>query len=422
MSLTKFKKRFYFRVAKYFKFFADKAFKRWNPRVIAVTGSAGKTTMMAMLEHEMGNKAHYSHDANSAFGIPFDILGLKGIKGSKLKWIWLILATPFKAFFKRHKETFYVVEIDGERPHETEFLAKWLKPEITIWVSVGLSHAAQFEKEVEAGNFKDVSEAIVAEFASLPAHTSKRVYIDADSKLMTEATKGIAAKVIPIKKELLKKYVVFADSTDFTYGDTTFHFSHPEPKDIAFNLFVLQDLMKYLKIKFNPDFSDIKMAPGRSSYFKGKNGIDIVDSTYNAHMISMTSILDMTKRMHAEEKWLVIGDIIDQGSLEEEEHKKLAKLISSVKPEKVILVGKRTKKWTAPELKKLGVSAVATLSPKKALEYIEKNTTGRETLVFKGSQYLEWIIEKLLLNPEDAKKLCRREKAAVLRRKNRGLN
>ena len=378
--------------------------------------------MMAMLEHEMGNKAHYSHDANSAFGIPFDILGLKGIKGSKLKWIWLILATPFKAFFKRHKETFYVVEIDGERPHETEFLAKWLKPEITIWVSVGLSHAAQFEKEVEAGNFKDVSEAIVAEFASLPAHTSKRVYIDADSKLMTEATKKIAAKVIPIKKELLKKYVVFADSTDFTYGDTTFHFSHPEPKDIAFNLFVLQDLMKYLKIKFNPDFSDIKMAPGRSSYFKGKNGIDIVDSTYNAHMISMTSILDMTKRMHAEEKWLVIGDIIDQGSLEEEEHKKLAKLISGVKPEKVILVGKRTKKWTAPELKKLGVSAVATLSPKKALEYIEKNTTGRETLVFKGSQYLEWIIEKLLLNPDDAKKLCRREKAAVLRRKNRGLN
>ena len=409
MSLTKFKKRFYFRVAKYFKFFADKAFKRWNPRVIAVTGSAGKTTMMAMLEHEIGNRAHYSHDANSAFGIPFDILGLKGIRGSKFKWIWLILATPFKAFFKRHKEKFYVVEIDGERPHETEFLAKWLKPEVTIWVSVGLSHAAQFEKEVEAGNFKDVSEAIVAEFASLPAHTSKRVYIDADSKLMTEATKEIAAKVIPIKKELLKKYVVFADSTDFTYGDTTFHFSHPEPKDIAFNLFVLQDLMKYLKIKFDPDFSDIKMAPGRSSYFKGKNGIDIVDSTYNAHMISMTSILDMTKRMHAEEKWLVIGDIIDQGSLEEKEHKKLAKLIASVKPEKVILVGKRTKKWTAPELKELGVSAVATLDPKKALEYIEKNTTGRETLVFKGSQYLEWIIEKLLLNPEDAKKLCRRE-------------
>ncbi len=422
MSVARFKKRFYFIVANYFRYFAMRVLKRWQPRIIAVTGSAGKTTMMTMLEHEIGKKAHYSHDANSAFGVPFDILGLKGIRGSKLRWIWLILAAPFKSIFKRRKEPFYVVEIDGERPHEAEFLADFLKPEVTIWVSIGLSHAVQFEKEVENGNFKNLKEAITAEFANLPLNTSKRVYIDADSKLMVEATEGIKAKVIPIRKSELKKYVVYPDSTDFTYGDTTFHFNHPEPRDIAFNLFVIRDLMGYLKLKFNSDFSDIKVAPGRSSYFKGVKGIDIVDSSYNAHMISMVSVLDMAKRMHAEKKWLVIGDIVDQGSLEEEEHTKLAKLIAEAKPEKVILVGKRTKKYTAPELKRLGVSAVATLDPKKALEYIEKHITGKETLFFKGSQYLEWIIEKLLANPADAKKLCRREKAAVNRRKSWGLD
>ena len=88
----------------------------------------------------------------------------------------------------------------------------------------------------------------------------------------------------------------------------------------------------------------------------------------------------------------------------------------------MILVGRRTKKYTAPELKRLGVSAVATADPKKALEYIKNHLTGKETLIFKGSQYLEWIIEKLLANPEDAKKLCRREKAAVNRRKSWGLD
>ncbi len=421
-SITRFKRRFYFSVAKYFKFFANLALKRWNPRVIAVTGSAGKTTMMMMLEHEIGKKAHYSHDANSAFGVPFDVLGLKGVKGSKLRWLWLIFATPFAAIFTHRRKEFYVVEIDGERPHETEFLAEWLKPEVTIWVSIGLSHAAQFEKEVESGKFKDLEKAITAEFSNLPINTQKRVYIDADSKIMTEATQNLNAKVVPIKKSELKKYVVYPDSTDFTYGDTTFHFDHPEPKDIAYNLFVIQDLMKYLKLKFNPDFTDLKIAPGRSSHFKGKKGIDIIDSTYNAHMISMTSILDMAKRIHAEQKWLVIGDIVDQGSMVEEEHKKLAKLIANVKPEKVILVGKRTKKYTAPELKKLGVSAVATLDPRKALEYIEKRITGKETLIFKGSQYLEWIIEKLLADPKDAKKLCRRDSGSVRRRKNWGLD
>ncbi len=422
MSAASFKKRFYFIAAKYFRHFANRVFQRWQPRVIAVTGSAGKTTMLNMIEYEMGERAHYSHDANSAFGISFDLLGLKGVRGSKIRWLWLFVAAPFMGIFKRYKQKFYVVEIDGERPHEAEFLAEWLHPEVTIWVSIGLSHAVQFEKVVEDGKFKDLTEAITAEFANLPANTTKRVYIDADSKLMRQATVGIDAKVVPIKKTEMKKYVVYPDSTDFTYGDTTFHFNRPEPKDIAFNLFTLQDLMKFLKIKFNPDFSGMRAAPGRSSYFKGYKGINIVDSSYNAHMISMASTLDMARRMHAEHKWLVIGDIVDQGSLTDDEHKRLAKLIADVRPEKVVLVGKRTKKFTAPELKKLGVSAVATLDPRKALEYIRRNVTGRETLIFKGSQYLEWVIEKLLADPNDAAKLCRREKAAVQRRKSWGLD
>ncbi len=422
MSFAKFKKRFYFVAAKYFRYFANRVLERWKPRVIAVTGSAGKTTMLNMLEHEIGKKAHYSHDANSAFGVSFDLLGLKGVRGSKLRWLWLFAAAPFRGLFYRHKENFYVVEIDGERPYEAEFLAEWLRPEVTIWVSIGLSHAVQFEKLVEEGKFDTLSEAITAEFANLPANTRRLVYIDADSKLMVEATKNISAKVVPIKKSMMKKYVVYPDSTDFTYGDTTFHFNHPEPKDIAFNLFVLQDLMDYLKLKFNPDFSDLKVAPGRCSYFEGKKGIQIVDSSYNAHMISVTSVLDMAKRMHAERKWLVIGDIVDQGSLEKKEHEKLAELIAEVKPERVVLVGRRTKKYTAPKLKQLGISAVATTDPRKALLYLENHITGRETLIFKGSQYLEWIIEKLLKDPKDAKKLCRREKAAVARRKSWGLD
>ncbi len=422
MSVSKLKKRLYFVAAGYFRFFANIALKRWKPRVIAVTGSAGKTTMLNMLEHEMGKKAHYSHDANSAFGVSFDLLGLKGVRGSKIRWIWLLIATPFRGLLHRHKEKFYVVEIDGERPHEAEFLAEWLKPEVTIWVSIGLSHAVQFEKVVEEGKFDDLSEAITAEFANLPANTTKRVYIDADSKLMVQATKDIEAKVIPIKKSMMKKYVVYPDSTDFTYGDTTFHFNHPEPKDVAFNLFVLQDLMKYLKLKFDPDFSALKVAPGRCSYFEGKKGIQIVDSSYNAHMISVTSVLDMAKRMHAEKKWLIIGDIVDQGSLEKEEHIRLAELIADVRPERVVLVGRRTKTYTAPRLKELGVSAVATTDPRKALTFIENHIHGNETLIFKGSQYLEWVIEKLLKDPADAKKLCRREKAAVARRKSWGLD
>ncbi len=420
--IAKFKKRFYFAAAKYFRHFAKRSLKRWHPRIIAITGSAGKTTMLHIAEHELNGKAHYSHDANSAFGVSFDILGIKGIRGSKLRWIYLLFAAPIKSLYYKHKEAFYVVEIDGERPHETEFLATWLKPEVTIWVSIGLSHAVQFENEVKSGHFDSLSSAITAEFATLPQNTEKLVYIDAEQPLMREATKDIKAKVIAFKKSDLKKYVVYPDSTDFTYGSTTFHFNHPQPREIAYQLLVAQDLMRYLKLPFNPDFTDFKMPPGRSNYLRGKNGLNIIDSSYNAHIISVASILDMVRRLHAEKKWLIIGDIVDQGSIEGDEHQKLAELIADAKPDNIILVGRRTKKYTAPRLKELGYSAHTTLDPHRALEYIEKHTTGNETLIFKGSQYLEWIIEKLLENPEDADKLCRREKAAVARRKKWGLD
>lgn len=418
----RFKKRFYFVAARYFRFFANFAFRRWHPRVIAVTGSAGKTTMLNMIEFELGEKAHYSHDANSAFGIAFDLLGMDGVRGSKLHWIKLILLAPIRAIYYKHSEEFYVVEIDGERPRETEFLASWLKPEITLWVSFGLSHAVQFEQEVAEGKYPDLATAIAHEFATLPANTTKRVYIDGNSAEMVAATESIKAEVIKVSKKSMKRYSVYPSRTDFIFENASFHFSQPQPKELAVQLAMLEDLVNYLKLPLKTDFRDMAVAPGRSSYFKGIRGINIIDSSYNAHIISMQSILEMVRVLHAGHKWLIIGDIVDQGSIEGAEHKKLADLIADAGPEMVVLVGRRTKEYTAPRLKELGIVTRTTLDPKKALKFIEKNVTGDETLIFKGSQYLEWIIEKLLADPADAAKLPRREAAAVKRREKWGLN
>lgn len=420
-KIARLKKRFYFIVAGYFRFFANFALKRWSPRIIAITGSAGKTTMLHMVEFELEKDAHYSHDANSAFGVSFDLLGLKGVRGSKFRWLWLFIAAPIRSLYYKHKETFYVVEIDAERPREASFLAKWLKPEITLWISLGRSHAIQFEQEVKEGKFESLDLAITDEFAKLPENTKCLVFIDGDNELMCRATESIQARVSKFHKADIVKYSVYPTRTEFGTTSTTFRFDSPQPRDLAIQLLMLKDLMKYLKIPLKTDFSGMPLPPGRSSFFYGKNGVKIIDSSYNAHLISMESILAMARSMHASHKWLVIGDIVDEGDIEEEEHKKLADMIAKVNPEEIILIGKRTKAYTAPRLKELGLSPKTTLDPKTALKYIEKHTEGTETIIFKGSQYLEWIIEKLLENPEDAKKLCRREPAAVKRRKNRGL-
>ena len=430
----KFKKKFYFIVASYFRFFANFAFRRWHPRVIAITGSVGKTTMLNLVECTLGNKAHYSHDANSAYGIAFDMVNLRGITGSKLRWFYLFLAVPIKSLFYRHKEEFYVVEIDGERPHEAEFLASWLRPEVTLWVSLGLSHACQFEQQVKDGLFSSLDKAITHEFAMLPQYTQKLVIIDGEVDLMNRALDSIKQKnltkatVIKCSKDAVKTYKVEPNHTSFVLQGTAdgvsheYEFNRPMSKDIAIQLTMLENLVNYLEVMPRYDFSNLKLAPGRNSYFDGKNGLKIIDSSYNAHLISVKSILEMYKAMHVPHKWLVIGDIVDQGSIEGQEHAKLADEIIKVKPEQVILIGRRTKKYTAPILEKAGLNIYTTLDPREALKFLEENLTRQETLLFKGSQYLEWLIEKLLKNPEEAKYLPRREKAAIKRRQKRGLN
>lgn len=417
----RFKKRFYFVAAGYFRFFAKFALRRWKPRIIAITGSAGKTTMLHLVEFELSDRAHYSHDANSAFGIAFDLLGMDGIRGSKWRWVKLFAQAPFRALYYKRSGEFYVVEIDGERPHEAEFIATWLKPEVTLWVSLGLSHAIQFEQEVKAGKFASLDEAIAHEFSTIPQNTQKLVYIDGDNELMKKSVGGIKAEVVPLHRSALKRYNVYPTRTDFIFDSATFHFSGPQPKDITIQLLMLEKLMSYLGLSLRTDLSGIVMPPGRCNFFQGKNGLKIIDSSYNAHLISMQSILEMTKALHAGHKWLVIGDIVEQGSIEEKEHTRLADLIADVNPEMVILVGRRTKQWTAPRLKELGIDTRTTLDPHKALKFIEDHTSGEEILIFKGSQYLEWIIEQLLENPEDIAKLPRRDKAAAKRRQNRGL-
>jgi UDP-N-acetylmuramoyl-tripeptide--D-alanyl-D-alanine ligase len=419
--ISKLKKKLYLAVASYFRFFANISLKRWHPRIIIITGSAGKTTMLNLLESQLGTKAHYSHNANSAFGIAFDVLGQKGITGSRLRWIGLIVATPFLAFSYKHHEKFYIVECDGERPHEAEFVAKWLKPEVSCWVSLGRSHAVFYEKEVANGHFDNIDEAIAHEFATIPQNTKKLVLIDGDNETMVEKCKDLKAEVVAVHKKQLKSYEVYPEKAIFEIGRHKFEFHDPMPRDVTTQLLMLDKLMKYLDEPVNTDLSEFKMPPARSNFLHGKNGIKIIDSSYNAHIISMTTVLDMVKELHATHKWLVIGDIIDQGKLEGEEHKKLAQLLLDTKVEKIVMIGRRTKQYTAPLME--GKCDFESFDkPQQALKYLQKNLTGKETVIFKGSQYLEWIVEKLLEDPDDVEKLARQDAAHKKRRSSWGLN
>lgn len=418
------KKTLYFAFAWYFRIFASIKLKRWSPRIIVITGSSGKTTLLHLVESQIGNIAKYSHHANSSIGIPFDVLDLHRTKLTFDEWPGLVLSAPFKAFSKVPEEKLYIVECDCDRPYEGDFLSSFLKPEVTLWTNVSRTHSMNFDSLVESGRFAKLEKAIAYEYGFLIQRTKNLVIINADNPFELEQMDRTHAKVEKVfMSKSLKNYNINLGKTEFIFDDFTVKLKYLMPKEVATSILMTKVLLNYLGVKFDVNFSSFDLPPGRNSLFAGVKGTTIVDSTYNANLDSMTAILNMFSEIRSDNKWAILGDMLEQGKNEPDEHVKLASQIAKLNLKRVILLGPRVSKYTYPEFKKSNGKTIIERydNPKEVLDYIVKNLKGGEVLLFKGARFLEGVIEHLLKDKSEKVKLSRREKIWEARRKNWGL-
>ncbi len=411
----------YFPIAYYFRFFARIKLARWKPRIIVVTGSNGKTTLLHLIESQIGDKARYSHHANSSYGIPFDILGLERKTLMLYEWFELFLKAPFLAFLGIPKQKIYIVEADCDRPFEGKFLSTLLKPEVTIWLSSSRTHSMNFDYLVSA-KFENVEEAIAHEYGHFIENTSNLVIVNSDSELIKEQLSQTCAKVVEISKKMLGKYDVSLRGSKFEINRDEYSFKYLLPEAVYSSIAAVSKLCEYLNLPYDNTFPKFRLPPGRSSVFKGIKGTTLVDSSYNSSFSSAKAIIDMFNKIKISKKWIVIGDMLEQGKEEEGEHKKLAQLIVGSDYDRVILLGPRIIKYGLPILEKHYRNRVVGFeNPREVLNYIKDNIQGGETVLFKGARFLEGVIENLLANKQDARKLSRREKIWEIRREKWGL-
>jgi UDP-N-acetylmuramyl pentapeptide synthase len=379
--LSKIKKHLYFFVANYFRFWARFVLERWQPTIIVVTGSNGKTTLLHLIKSQLQDKAVYSFHANSAFGIPFHILGMNRSRLVKIEWIGLILKAPFLAFTKKvPKQKYYVVEADVDRTNEGKFLAEFLKPEITLWVSSDRTHAMGFDSSVGSKDFKTAEDAIAYEYGYFVENT-REVVVLLDQENMKKQLYRTKAKSKTISMEMLSSYELSKDTTKFITKKGNIY--EPEailPKKVFVQLGMVHMLTHLLGEDFNPKFSNYENPPGRSSIFEGIKKTILFDSSYNANLASVGAVLETFADYPGKRKWAVIGDMLEQGLGEQKEHELLAAEISRYNFDRIILVGPRVKKYTKPVLRKKiknqDTIIVAFEQPKQALEYISTGNQG----------------------------------------------
>jgi UDP-N-acetylmuramoyl-tripeptide--D-alanyl-D-alanine ligase len=417
------KEKLFFPVAWYFRIFAQIRLRLWHPQIVVITGSSGKTTLLHLVESQIGNVAKYSHHANSSFGIPFDILGLHREAYTYIEWVRLFLLAPLKVFMPVPRENLYVVEADCDRPGEGTFLAELLKPDITLWISSGKTHSMNFDHVLAQKKFATTEEAIAYEFGQFLRHTSKISFIDGDTPHMVDQIKHASAKVISLKKKhFLNGYHVSEKGVTFEIENKKYIFPYLLPEEVSYSIAMTLELCRYLQLPFDASFSHFHVPPGRSSFFPGKKDITIIDSCSNANVDSMKTMLAMYKHLPGKHKWAVIGDLMEQGNQAQEEHEKVAQMLLTMPFEKLIIYGKNGEKYIHPIVfNKYSNTAIVITEPKEVLSYLQGHLNGGETVLFKGGRLLEGVIAQLLADPKDTEKLCRQDAFWERKRKQAGL-
>lgn len=399
--------------------------KRFNPRIIGVAGSVGKTSTKdaiyaSLKEFVVIRKNQKSF--NSDIGVPLTILGLETGWNSPGLWFKNIIQ-GFKVLFIKEYPEWLVLEMGTDHPGDMKKLISWINLDYAVFtrfpeVPVHAEHFAKaqdvneedahmmFGLKKEGVLVLNADDEKIAELAL--KSTFKTLWYGFNAK-----KNGVAVSHIEMQ---YKDSKVIGQHIKINFGSNSVPFTitgalgiqHAYPilaslvvaKDLGINVLdVLQSLDNY------------KVPPGRMNILEGVNNTTIIDDTYNSSPIAVDLAIRTLYEIKADTKIVVLGDMAELGKYTQAEHKKVAHILKEHKISHLITFGERAE-FIADEAQEIGIKNVFpalshTDATKKILEWIKG-----DTIVFiKGSQSMrmEKITYELLLDKTSAKNVLVRQ-------------
>ncbi len=443
------KKLFTFIILTYLRLAARLQLAKIHPKIVGLTGSVGKTSLRNAVAAVLATKYRVkkSIKANSETGIPLDILGLHPRDYSFGDWLRLILLIPVKLLFDWQRYDIYVVELGVDEPFppkNMEYLLRFIKPDIGVFLNVAPVHTQQFAKLIHPNElFSSINQredfllkAIAQEKGRLVTKLEKDkvAIVNRDDPYVWSVAQRTKAKLVAFGQSVTDPNQVKITGVDhFVTGKKIIH-----PNEVTTKFtFVYQTKTQVVQLSLLvPDYyastlaaaisvglnlgisfteagkalvQNFKLPPGRMNLFAGINNSLLIDSSYNASRLATIGALELLAKVPAKPKVIVLGDMRELGEIAGQEHELVAQEILKVADE-VILVGPLTKKYVFPIIS----SKLPThwfVNSWQAADYLKLHLENGSAVLIKGSQntiFTETIVEKLLKNQADVKKLCRR--------------
>ncbi len=401
---------------------------KYKPRVIAITGSVGKTStkdavyaVLAGISHVRKSDKSY----NSEIGLPLTILGIPNGWNNPFVWLKNILKGLWLFIWPHKYPKWLVLEVGVGKPKDMYKTASWLKTDVVIITAIGET-PAHIEFFVSRKN-------LIEEKSSLIKTLKKDGLLilntdDADVLEMKNKTKNITLTY------------GFKESADVIgSGDNIFYTNDGIPKGIIFRVdeggkslpvvisgvfgrnhiyaclasFALSSGLKFNMVNAINSLANYDVAPGRMRLLEGINETLIIDDTYNSSpFASQFALKTLSEVKSSGRKIAILGDMLELGKHTTEAHKNIGK-IARENVDVLIVVGPRAKaiKEGALENGMDEKNIFEFLSSSETVEFIKTFVKKGDMILVKGSQgmRMERVVEAILLDQDNKESLLVRQ-------------
>lgn len=404
------------------KLMAKSRIRRFKGKIIAVTGSIGKTSTKEAIYSVLNTqfKVKKSNKSmNTDFGLLLSILDVESGYTSVTKWSWFLLKAFYHCLFRDYSEIL-LLETGVDKPKDMDFLLSVIKPDIAIITNIAPVHMAE-------GQFKDLQQ-IFDEKKKLVENLRENgvAILNIDNPFLAHLAKGRGKKVTrTFGKD--KDADFFASRIEQSINGLSF-ILHNENKRYEIktpvlgehNIYVLMPAIICARLMGMEMEAAIlaldrfSLPPGRMTAIPGKNNSIILDSSYNSSPEALKEALKILKASAGERRKIaVLGNMNELGAESEMFHKMIGELVPSFVD--VLLTVGADAKFFAEEAEKKGMKKenihMFKTSP-DAAEFFQDKVKDGDVILVKGSQNrvrLEKFVKAVMANPLDADRLLVRQ-------------
>lgn len=405
--------------------------KKYQPDIVAITGSIGKTTVKEAIFLVLSSSLSVRSSAknnNNEIGVPLTIIGAEAPGSSLLSWFFVFLkALRLIILYDATYPKILILEMGIDRPGDMKYLTTLAPPTVAVMTALSHSHLEYFgslqnikkEKQIliEALNDKGLG---VLNYDNEDVRSMKKI------NQAKSITYGFNEKADLCAQELHYQF----ESGTYDFAGVSFKLSY-EGSLVPVQLpYILSEAGIYaclaalaVALRFNlnlmdiiPKFKDFQMPPGRMRLLPGIKHTFLIDDTYNSSPESSLSALKILGKMKLEDgakKYAVLGDMLELGSYTEEGHALAGEAIYEQKIDYLISVGERSRDIDRGA-KALGMNEDSIFHFDKAETaglFIQNRIKEGDLILIKGSQgmRMEKIVKELMAEPQKAKDLLVRQ-------------